>query len=139
MIRKVSHVTIFVLNQEEALQFYTKKLGFQVRMDATMEGGFRWLTVGLKDQPDLEVILMEPKPGPMWDEETARSLRSLVEKGVMGAGVMQTDDCRNTYKELKDRGVEFLKPPEEKFYGIEALLKDNSGNWFSMTQQKESK
>lgn len=136
MIRKISHVTIYVLNQEEALQFYTKRLGFEVRMDVTMEGGFRWLTVGLKDQPDLELILMEPKAGPMWDEETVRTLRKLIEKGAMGTGVLETDDCRKTYEKLKESGVEFISPPEEKFYGVEALLKDNSGNWFSMTQHK---
>jgi catechol 2,3-dioxygenase-like lactoylglutathione lyase family enzyme len=136
MIRKISHITIYVLNQEEALQFYTKRLGFEVRMDVTMEGGFRWLTVGLKDQPDLEVVLMEPKAGPMWDEESVRMIRSLIEKGKMGTGVLETDDCRKTYEQLKGAGVEFIAPPEEKFYGIEALLKDNSGNWFSMTQHK---
>jgi catechol 2,3-dioxygenase-like lactoylglutathione lyase family enzyme len=136
MIRKLTHVTFYVLDQEAALQFYTKKLGFEVRMDVTMEGGFRWLTLGLKEQPDLEIILMEPKAGPMWDEETVRTLRGLIEKGAMGTGVLEADDCHKTYNELKDRGVEFLSPPEEKFYGIEALLKDNSGNWFSMTQHK---
>jgi catechol 2,3-dioxygenase-like lactoylglutathione lyase family enzyme len=137
MIRKISHITIFVLNQDEALQFYTKRLGFEVRMDVTMEGGFRWLTVGLKDQPDLEVILMEPKPGPMWDEESVRMIRHLIQQGKMGTGVLETDDCRKTYEELKAAGVEFLAAPEEKFYGVEALLKDNSGNWFSMTQHQK--
>lgn len=139
MITKMSHITIYVTNQQKALEFYTEKLGFEVRTDFTMEGGFRWLTVGLKDQPDLEIILMEPKPGMMFDEETARQLRSLVEKGVLGSGVFETPDCRKTYEELKKKGVEFKAPPEEKFYGIEAILKDNSGNWFSLTQRKNWK
>jgi len=136
MISKMSHATIFVKNQEEALQFYRDKLGFEVRMDATMEGGFRWLTVGTKEQPDLEIVLMGLNPGPMMNEATVNQLRALLDKGVLGAGVFQTPDCRATYEEYRKKGVEFLAPPEEKFYGIEALFKDNSGNWFSLTQPK---
>jgi catechol 2,3-dioxygenase-like lactoylglutathione lyase family enzyme len=136
MIKKLSHATIYVTNQAEALEFYTQKLGFEVRMDHTMEGGFRWLTVGPKDQPDLEIILMEPKGGMMFDEATADQLRELISKGALGAGVVETDDCQATYEELKQKGVEFLSPPADRFYGIEALFKDNSGNWFSMTQRK---
>lgn len=134
MITKLSHTTIWVTNQDEALAFYTKKLGFEVRTDVTMEGGFRWLTVGLKDQPDLEVILMEPKPGFMFDESTATQIRGLIEKGAFGAGVLETPDCRKTYQELSAKGVQFMGQPEEKFYGVEVIMKDNSGNWFSMTQ-----
>jgi catechol 2,3-dioxygenase-like lactoylglutathione lyase family enzyme len=133
MISRLSHATIYVLNQQDALEFYTQKLGFEVRMDATMDGGFRWLTVGPKEQPDLEIILMEIKSGPMWDDATTQQLRSLVQQGKLGAGVFHTKDCRKTYEELKAKGVQFLAPPEEKFYGVEAILKDNSGNWFSMT------
>lgn len=139
MISRMSHTTIFVLNQQEALEFYTQKLGFEVRMDQTMDGGFRWLTVGPRTQPDLEIILMEVKPGPMMDEATAQQFRTLIENGKMGAGVFQTSDCRKTYEELKARGVQFLSPPQDRFYGIEAILKDNSGNWFSMTQPVEMK
>jgi catechol 2,3-dioxygenase-like lactoylglutathione lyase family enzyme len=134
MISRMSHTCIFVLNQQEALEFYTQKLGFEVRMDSTMEGGFRWLTVGPKQQPDLEIILFEVKPGPMMDDVAARQFRGLIEQGKMGAGVFQTKDCRKTYEELKAKGVQFLSPPQERFYGVEAILKDNSGNWFSMTQ-----
>lgn len=137
MIKKMSHTTIYVNNQDQAYDFYVNKLGFEVRTDAKMEGGFRWLTVGPKNQPELEIVLMEPKPGFMFDEETVKQLRALIEKGVLGAGVFDTDDCRATYEELKRRGVEFLSPPEEKFYGIEAIMKDSSGNWFSLTQPKE--
>jgi catechol 2,3-dioxygenase-like lactoylglutathione lyase family enzyme len=139
MISRMSHTTIFVLNQQDALEFYTQKLGFEVRMDQTMDGGFRWLTVGPKTQPDLEIILMEVKPGPMMDDVTAQQFRTLIEKGKMGAGVFQTADCRKTYEELKAKGVQFLSPPQDRFYGIEAILKDNSGNWFSMTQPIEMK
>lgn len=136
MIKKLSHATIYVNNQDEAYQFYVEKLGFEVRTDFTMEGGFRWLTVGPKTQPEVELVLMEPKAGMMYDEATVNQLRALIEKGVMGAGVFNTDDCQATYEELKARGVEFLSPPTERFYGIEALFKDNSGNWFSLTQHK---
>jgi catechol 2,3-dioxygenase-like lactoylglutathione lyase family enzyme len=136
MIKKLSHATIYVTNQDEAYKFYVEKLGFEVRTDATMEGGFRWLTVGPKDQPEFELVLMEPKGGMMLDEESAKQLRALVEKGAMGTGVFDTDDCQATYEELKSRGVEFLAPPTDRFYGIEALFKDNSGNWFSLTQRK---
>ena len=136
MIKKMSHTTIYVTSQEEALKFYTEKLGFEVRTDATMDGGFRWLTVGLKSQPDLEFVLMEPKAGMMMDKATASQLREIIDKGVLGAGVFDTDDVHTTYEELKGRGVEFMGPPATRPYGIEALFKDNSGNWFSLTQRK---
>jgi catechol 2,3-dioxygenase-like lactoylglutathione lyase family enzyme len=139
MIARMSHTTIYVLSQQEALEFYTQKLGFEVRMDQTMDGGFRWLTVGPRTQPDLEIILMEVKAGPMMDDATAQQFRSLIEKGKIGAGVFETTDCRKTYEELKSKGVQFLSPPQERFYGIEAIMKDNSGNWFSMTQRVEMK
>jgi predicted enzyme related to lactoylglutathione lyase len=133
MIKKLSHATIYVVNQDEAKKFYTEKLGFEVRTDVTMEG-FRWLTVGPKTQPDLEIVLMEPKTGFKFDEAMVKNIRELIQKGAMGAGVFDTEDCKATYEELKGRGVEFLSPPQERPYGIEAIFKDNSGNWFSLTQ-----
>lgn len=136
MIQKLSHVTLFVNNQDEARKFYVETLGFDVRTDATMEGGFRWLTVGPKNQPDLEIVLMEPKSGPLLDEEAAAAVRLLLKKGVLGAGVFQVDDCRRTYDELKKKGVQFKGAPEERFYGTEAIMSDGLGNWFSMTQPK---
>jgi catechol 2,3-dioxygenase-like lactoylglutathione lyase family enzyme len=136
MITKMSHTTIWVINQDEAYDFYVRKLGLEVRTDKHMDGGFRWLTVGPRDQPDLEIILMEIKPGMMMDASTADQLRTLVQNGVLGAGVFETPDCLKTFEELKSRGVEFKSAPEEKFYGIEAVFKDNSGNWFSLTQEK---
>ncbi len=136
MIQRVSHVSIFVLDQNVAYDFYVNKLGFEVRADQTM-GNFRWLTVGPKGQPDLEVVLMPAgASNPKIDAETAELLRTLIRKGVLGAGVMETADCQKTYEELKARGVEFASPPTERFYGIEAVFKDNSGNWFSLSQRK---
>ena len=137
MIRKMSHATIFVNNQEEALQFYRDKLGFQVHTDAMVGEDFRWLTLNTRDQPDFEIVLMEPKPGMLMDEATATQLRAIMEKGVLGAGVFNTDDCHATYQELKDKGVKFVSEPAERPYGIEAVFKDNSGNWFSLTQPNE--
>lgn len=134
MIRKMSHTTIFVGNQEEALSFYRDKLGFQIHTDAMVGEDFRWLTLNVPDQPDFEIVLMEPKPGMLMDEATASQLRDLLAKGVMGAGVFNTDDCRGTYEELKSKGVQFLSEPTERPYGIEAVFKDNTGNWFSLTQ-----
>lgn len=136
MIQRMSHTTIFVTDQDKAKEFYVDKLGFEVRTDATMEGGFRWLTVGPKAQPDLEIVLMAVKPNPQQDPEIVELLKKLLEKGALGAGVFEAADCRKTYEELKAKGVEFLSEPEEKFYGIEAIMKDPFGNWFSMTQQK---
>jgi uncharacterized glyoxalase superfamily protein PhnB len=139
MITRLSHATIYVLDQEEALKFYRDKLGFEVRNDMTMDNGFRWLTVGPKTQSNLEIILMAVKESPMFAADKVAQLRKLIESGSIGAGVLEVDDCKKTYEELKAKGVEFMGPPEERFYGIEALMKDNSGNWFSMTQHKEWK
>lgn len=137
MITRLSHTTVYVLDQDEAKKFYVDKLGFEVRNDATMDNGFRWLTVGPKTQPDLEIILMGLKEGPMFPAEKVAQLRGLLQTGMIGAGVLEVDDCRKTYEQLKAKGVEFMQPPTERFYGIEALMKDNSGNWFSMTQRKK--
>jgi catechol 2,3-dioxygenase-like lactoylglutathione lyase family enzyme len=137
MIKKMSHASVFVSNQEEALSFYRDKLGFKVHTDAMIGEDFRWLTVCAADQPDFEIILMEPKAGMLMDEASATQLRALIDKGILGAGAFHTDDCRATYAELKGRGVEFLSEPTERPYGIEAVFKDNSGNWFSLTQPSE--
>ncbi len=134
MITSIAHVTVYVLNQEEALEFYRDKLGFEVGSDMTVEGGFRWLTVRTKAQPQLELVLAEPKEGPMFTKDSAEKIRSLVKEGALGVGVFETKDCRATYEELVAKGVEFIQPPTEQFYGIEAMGKDNSGNWFSLTQ-----
>ncbi len=134
MIKKLSHVNVFVLDQDRARDFYTQKLGFEVRTDVTMDG-FRWLTVGPVGQPDLNVLLAKPEP-PMFSDEDAAALRGLVAKGAMAGGVIETDDCRKTFDDLKAKGVTFLQEPAERPYGIEALLRDDSGNWFSLTERK---
>jgi catechol 2,3-dioxygenase-like lactoylglutathione lyase family enzyme len=135
MIQRLSHATIYVLDQDAARDFYVNKLGFEIRMDQSMDNGFRWLTVSPKGQPDLQIILMKVD-GPNIKPEVATLLRGLVEQGRINGGVLQTDDCRATYEDLKAKGVEFLSPPADRFYGVEAILKDNSGNWFSMSQTK---
>lgn len=135
MIQSIAHVTAYVLDQDEALEFYRDKLGFEVGMDMTMEGGFRWLTVSAKTQPELELVLAEPNEGPMFDKDSAEKIRELVAKGAFGVGVFATDNCQETYDELLAKGVKFTQPPTKQFYGIEAMGKDNSGNWFSLVQQ----
>ena len=138
MIQKMSHATIFVNNQNEALEFYRDKLGFKVHTDAMVGEDFRFLTICASEQPDFEIILMEPKPGMLMDEETVKQLRAIMAKGVLGAGAFHTNDCKATYAEMKAKGVEFLSEPAERPYGIEAVFKDNSGNWFSLTQPNEN-
>jgi len=112
MIKRLSHTGVPVLDQDAAKAFYTEKLGFEVRTDATMDG-FRWLTVSPHDQPDLEFSLLKPGP-PMHDEETGAQIRALVAKGAIGGGVWETDDCKATYDELSARGVQFLQEPAER-------------------------
>lgn len=133
MITRLSHATVYVLDQERAKSFYTEKLGFEVRADFTVDG-FRWLAVGPKGQPDLDLTLAEPKP-PMFDPEAAEQFRKLIAKGAIGAGVMRTDDCRAAYEALKAKGVQFVQEPTDRPYGTEAVFRDDSGNWFSLTQQ----
>ena len=139
MIQRQSHSTIYVIDQGEALEFYRDTLGFEVRTDMPMteEGSVRWVTLSPKGQPDLEIILMPVAPGPAFSAETAKEMRALVRRGALGIGVFETDDVRGDYERLSKQGVEFVSPPEEKFYGIEAVVKDNSGNWFSLTQRKK--
>jgi catechol 2,3-dioxygenase-like lactoylglutathione lyase family enzyme len=133
MITKFTHSTVWVLDQDAALRFYTDVLGFEARTDVTMDT-FRWLTVGPPGQPDFELILAVPGP-PMLDPESAEHIRAMVAKGALGAGAFATDDCRRSYEEMKARGVEFLTEPAERSYGIEATFRDNSGNWFSLMQR----
>ena len=134
MIKRLSHVNVFVLDQDRAKHFYTEQLGFELRNDSVLDG-FRWLTVGPKEQRDLAILLAYPAP-PMFSPEDAEALRALVAKGSMGGGVIETDDCRATYAELSAKGVTFLQEPADRPYGVEALFRDDSGNWFSLTQSK---
>jgi hypothetical protein len=103
----------------------------------TAVNGFHWLTVGPKTQPDLRIVLMALKESPMLTAERAALIKELLRAGSIPGGVFEVDDCQKTYDEMKAKGVEFKSPPEERFYGIEALFKDPSGNWFSMCQHKE--
>ena len=139
MITRMSHTSVFVLDQDSAKAFYTEKLGFEERSDIVMgedfEGagaGFRRLTVGPREQPDLQVILSSCDMGR--SPQAAAQLRDLVAGGSMGVGVMTTDDCRQTYEELLAKGVTFLSEPAECPYGVEATLRDDSGNMMSLVE-----
>jgi catechol 2,3-dioxygenase-like lactoylglutathione lyase family enzyme len=138
MLDAISHVNVWVEDQDEAKVFYTEKLGLEVRQDATLEelGGYRWLTVGPPDQPDVNIILSAAVP-PAIDQETAEALMALVNKGALGPGIFRTEDCRKTANELKERGVEFTAEPEERFYGIDAGFRDPSGNEWRLVQPIE--
>ena len=137
MITKLNHVSIFVLDQDSAHDFYVDKLGFKVHTDAPMGPGKRWLTVTPPEQPDIEIALMAIDEGMMFDKNSAEAMRALVKKGTFGFGVFECNDLLATYEELSAKGVEFTKPPTQEFYGFEALFKDDSGNWFSLGQKKE--
>ncbi|MGX2993274.1 VOC family protein [Streptomyces sp. JNUCC 64] len=134
MSTRLSHVTIPVLDQESAKTFYTEKLGFEVRSDMTL-GNLRWLTVGPKDDPDVEMVLRKVGP-PEYDEETAERFRDLIAKGVIGVGVLRVENTRATYERLKKAGVTFVQEPVKRPYGTEAVFRDDSGNWFSLTDHQ---
>ena len=137
MVTKLSHTSIYVNDQDKAYDFYVNKLGFKVNTDAKMENGFRWLTVNPPEQPDLEVVLF-PATSDVngFDPDVRDAMKLLLDKGVMGAGVMETPDVMATYQELKAKGVQFKSEPKEQFYGVECIVTDGCGNWFSMTQPK---
>jgi catechol 2,3-dioxygenase-like lactoylglutathione lyase family enzyme len=135
MIQRLTATTLFVADQDEARDFYVNKLGFEVRMDQSMDN-FRWLTVSPKGQPDFQIILMKLAPHGHMDAESAATLRTLIQKGVSAAGIFETGDIQKTYEELSARGVEFVSPPQKKFYGTEAVFKDPTGNWFSLSERK---
>lgn len=146
MITKLSHSTLFVLDQDKAFDFYVNKLGFSVHTDAMMENGYRWLTVSPPEQPQLQIVLLPVLHESMkaskdcpdgFDEETRAAFKLLLEKGIMGAGVFYTPNCRASYEELKAKGVVFKSEPKEVFYGIECIITDSVGNWFSLTEPKE--
>jgi catechol 2,3-dioxygenase-like lactoylglutathione lyase family enzyme len=136
MIARLSHATIYVLDKEKALKFYTEKLGFTVVNDQTLPNGFRWVTIKAPEQEELEIILMEPEAGQGMTEEQAARFRELIAAGAVGGGVFLTNDCRKTYEQYKAQGVEFVSEPQEQFYGVEAVFKDDSGIWYSLTEPK---
>lgn len=136
MISKLSHVSIYVLDQENAKDFYVNKLGFTLKTDAAFGEGMRWLTVTPPEQPDLEITLMAVKEGMSFNKETAKQMQELVKSGTFGFAVFECKDIYATYEELIAKGVVFTQPPRKQFYGIEAIFKDDSGNWFSLGQKQ---
>ncbi|WP_101258073.1 VOC family protein [Streptomyces barkulensis] len=134
MIKGLAAATVWSTDQERDLRFFTEKLGFEVRGDVT-ESGTRRITVGARGQPDVGLTLV-PAYGPGIDPESARALAGLVRKGVLGAGVLRTDDCRSAYEWLVERGVEFLQEPREGPHGTEAVFRDESGNRYSLAEQR---
>jgi catechol 2,3-dioxygenase-like lactoylglutathione lyase family enzyme len=135
MISKITHCSIFVLNQDSAKDFYVNILGFELKNDVEMGPGARWITVSPKGQPDFEIILMPIVDGMMFNKEAALQVKDLVKKGMLGGAVFECEDLYATYEELKAKGVSFLKPPTQEFYKLEAVFKDDSGNWFSLGQK----
>lgn len=138
MIR-VANAQLWVHDQDEALAFYTQKLGWEVRVDVTMPelGDFRWLTVAPADQEDFAVVLMAIPGPPVMDAEIAAQVRALLAKGFAGTVFLTTDDCHAAYEQLKARGVEFSEAPEERPYGIDCGFRDPSGNALRLTQVKD--
>jgi predicted enzyme related to lactoylglutathione lyase len=136
---RISTAQVWVHDQDEALAFYTQKLGWEVRSDVTLPemGDFRWLTVGPPGQEDVAVVLMAIPGPPVMDEETREQVRDLAAKGFAGTVFLTTDDIQASYNELKSRGVEFTEEPEERPYGIDSGFRDPSGNSFRLTQVRE--
>jgi uncharacterized glyoxalase superfamily protein PhnB len=136
---KIANAHMWVNDQDEALEFYTQKLGMEVRIDARMPemGNFRWLTVGPVGQPDVSIVLMAIPGPPIMDPDTAEQVRGLMAKGFAGTVFLTTEDCRADYEQLKARGVEFTEAPSERPYGIDSGLRDPSGNSIRLTQVRE--
>ena len=134
MINGIDIISVWVLDQDAAKDFYTSKLGFECTNDIKLDEGMRWLTVQPPGNKDQNFLLMDPDKS-MLDADSAAQVRALVAKGAMSPGVIATTDCQGDYEILSGRGVEFLQPPTERPYGIEALLRDDSGNWFSFCQR----
>jgi catechol 2,3-dioxygenase-like lactoylglutathione lyase family enzyme len=133
---KIATAQLWVHDQDEALAFYTEKLGMEVRSDVTLPelGNFRWLTVGPAGQPDIAIVLMAIPGPPVMDAATAEDVRNLMAKGFAGTVFLTTDDCQAEYEELKSRGVQFTETPEERPYGIDSAFRDPSGNNIRLTQ-----
>ena len=137
MLKQLTHVQVWVLDQDEALKFYTEKLGMEVREDVTVPvmGNFRWLSVGVPGQDDVSITLMAIPGPPVFEEETQRKIQELLATGAAGGLFFSTENAQTTYEELKSRGVEFTQEPTEQPYGIDAGFRDSSGNHFRMAQQ----
>jgi len=137
MITNVSLFTVYCLDQTKARDFYVDVLGFEADTDIAMGGDFRWVTVRHPQQPELEVTLMTP--GPPLDEEMAAMIRRQLEKGQMGGLGLRVDDCRKTFEELSAKGVTFIQEPSDRPYGVEAVMRDVSGNWLVLVEPKDFK
>jgi catechol 2,3-dioxygenase-like lactoylglutathione lyase family enzyme len=135
MITGISIVTVWVLDRDAAKKFYTDQLGFTLTNDIELESGMRWLTVRPPGGGNQELLLLDPMHS-MLDEESAQQVRALIAKGALSPGVMATTDCKGDHAALAGRGVEFIQEPAERPYGIEAVLRDDSGNWFSFCEHK---
>jgi catechol 2,3-dioxygenase-like lactoylglutathione lyase family enzyme len=137
---KIANAQLWVHDQDEALAFYTQKLGMEVRSDVTLPelGDFRWLTVSPADQDDVAIVLMAIPGPPVMDDATAKQVRDLMGKGFAGTVFLTTDDCQKSYEALKGSGVEFVEAPEPRPYGIDAAFRDPSGNNFRLTQVTEA-
>jgi uncharacterized glyoxalase superfamily protein PhnB len=135
---KIANAQLWVHDQEEALAFYTEKVGFEVQVDVSLPemGNFRWLTVGPPSQEDVSIVLMAIPGEPVMDGETAEQVRDLMAKGFAGTVFLTTDDCQASYEELRARGVEFSETPEERPYGIDSGFRDPSGNSIRLTEVK---
>lgn len=133
---KIATTQVWVHDQDEALAFYTEKLGMEVREDVTVAemGDFRWLTVGPVGQDDIAIVLMAIPGPPMMDEATTAQVREVMAKGFAGTVFLTTDDCQASYEVLRAKGVEFVETPEQRPYGIDAGFRDPSGNSFRLTQ-----
>jgi catechol 2,3-dioxygenase-like lactoylglutathione lyase family enzyme len=136
MLKQLTHTQIWVQDQDEALAFYTEKLGMELREDVTVPelGNFRWLSVGVPGQPDVAITLMAIPGPPVFDEDTRAQIQALMAKGASGGLFFTTDDIQGSYEELKSRGVEFSQEPTEQPYGVDAGFRDPSGNQFRMMQ-----
>jgi catechol 2,3-dioxygenase-like lactoylglutathione lyase family enzyme len=137
MLKQLTNTQVWVHDQDEALAFYTEKLGLELREDVTVAelGNFRWLSVGVPGQPDVAITLMAIPGPPVFDEETQAAIKTLVAKGVATGLFFRTDDVRETYEELKSRGVEFSQEPTEQPYGVDAGFRDPSGNQMRVAQR----
>ncbi|HYT52626.1 MAG TPA: VOC family protein [Gaiellaceae bacterium] len=137
MLKHLTNVQVWVHDQDEALAFYTEKLGMELREDVTVPemGNFRWLTVGVPGQPDIAITLMAVPGAPVFDDQTREQITALMAKGAAGGLFFSTDDIQGTYEELKGRGVEFQQEPTEQPYGIDAGFRDPSGNQMRMAQR----
>jgi catechol 2,3-dioxygenase-like lactoylglutathione lyase family enzyme len=139
MSMRLTHVNQWVHDQDEALAFYTEKLGMELREDVTMPelGDFRWLSVGPVGQPEVAIVLMAIPGPPVFEPETSEKIRDLLARGAASAVFLTTEDAKVDYEQLKSRGVEFTDELSERPYGIDCGFRDPAGNSVRLTQVRE--